>query len=432
MTNELENEQTKSSGGGKGLAILAFLIACATGGGGAYLYQEHLKLVAHLAEQKNDLGTVTKILATSEEKVINLINDNRKESLNNSKSLENKQENISNLFNETKSALEQRFIAESEATKKAIEEALYNYARGDLPKVDLEKEITEMNQIKEENKNTLKQVQEQVQLSNNKALEWDNYFANRKGELEKNIQDSLQLINTAISTELEKFAENIKKQANPQPFLNALAMADIAGKNGQYSTALLYLNEAKSAFNSYNLNQEPYLNFEGALQKLIGQYQELSQAQPAYLQINALMADLDKWQFLADPAKPVFEGKELTEESGVVDKILYVGNDFLKNTVTVIDKADRELSWVSNSINLQSIIRQNIRLDLGFARNALQFGDVQSFQMIVDNLNQEIKKYFNIEQAEIQNALAVLNQLKDTQNQAPDIGELVRAVEQVK
>lgn len=416
MTENTELEavpmEEENKGGGRGLSWLALLLAVAALGGGGYLYQEKVTLNAQGRAHDSEIKRLSKALVASEDRAQELINANKSAINSNKKALDKALQTVEELGASKP--------GESEV-KAAIAEALANYAGGQLPKVDLSKEISQWESIRDENKAISAAIKEEQQQS-----------AEAAKALDKTIASAKEDISALFAEEKAKLDASVKAHSNPAPLINALTMADIAAQNGNYPSAVNYLNEAIAAFERYNLNKAPYEQFKELVYQFLAVHKELAAQPSPAQQINELLAGVDQWPFQTVKSESLVPEKSVAEAEGFWNKTVAIGNNLIASTVTVHKNDDRALAWINKQPNLQNIIRQNVRLDLAFARNALQIGDYANYQEIVKTLSAEIGKYFQTDDENVAAALKTLNALQKGPEKLPKIGELVQAIEQAK
>ena len=107
-----------------------------------------------------------------------------------------------------------------------------------------------------------------------------------------------------------------------------------------------------------------------------------------------------------------------------------VGQNILAKTVTVTKIDDAGLTWIQTNEALQIILKENLRLDLAYARNALQLHDQAAYAATADRLHGEIERLFDSSNNNVAAALATLEQLKTSNGNAPDIAALTEKLEQ--
>ena len=91
---------------------------------------------------------------------------------------------------------------------------------------------------------------------------------------------------------------------------------------------------------------------------------------------------------------------------------------------------DAGLTWIQANDALQIILKENLRLDLAYARNALQLHDQAAYAATADRLHAEIERLFDVNNDNVVAALATLEALKNSGGNAPDIAALIEKLEQ--
>ena len=207
-------------------------------------------------------------------------------------------------------------------------------------------------------------------------------------------------------------------------------MAQIAANDGNYSAAKAYLDQAGATFTLFNLGQSNYAAYQDELTKLRTQYAVLAaQATPA-AQIDAIIATLPAWPYKnVDPVN-LLAPKEDAQAADWKDRLKGVGQNILAKTVTVTKIDDAGLTWIQTNEALQIILKENLRLDLAYARNALQLHDQAAYAATADRLRGEIERLFDSSNNNVAAALATLEQLKTGNSNAPDIAALTEKLEQ--
>ena len=91
---------------------------------------------------------------------------------------------------------------------------------------------------------------------------------------------------------------------------------------------------------------------------------------------------------------------------------------------------DAGLTWIQANDALQIILKENLRLDLAYARNALQLHDQAAYAATADRLHGDIERLFDVNNDKVASALATLEALKTRSSNAPDIAALIEKLEQ--
>ena len=385
---------------GRGLAILALLVSVAVAGGGAYTLKQfsetYSDTVAQVALQMQTQESAQQNYASSSQL------DDLALRLNN---LEKQTQALNNLDSTIDAAVAARQMSDEQITaivaansisrddaESLIKQELATFAQGET-KIDLSKEIAAVQSSEAAAKAAVQQIDEKRVL----------------------IEHALAQNNSS---------------ANPYPLINALKMAQIAANDGNYSAAKAYLDQAGATFTLFNLGQSNYAAYQDELTKLRTQYAVLAaQATPA-AQIDAIIATLPAWPYKnVDPVN-LLAPKEDAQAADWKDRLKGVGQNILAKTVTVTKIDDAGLTWIQTNEALQIILKENLRLDLAYARNALQLHDQTAYAATADRLHGEIERLFDSSNNNVAAALATLEQLKTSNSNAPDIAALTEKLEQ--
>ena len=385
---------------GRGLAILALLVSVAVAGGGAYTLKQfsetYSDTVAQVALQMQTQESAQQNYASNSQV------DDLALRLNN---LEKQTQALNNLDSTIDAAVAARQTSDEqiaaivaansisrEQAESLIKQELATFAQGET-KIDLSKEIAAVQSSEAAAKAAVQQIDEKRVL----------------------IEHALAQNNSS---------------ANPYPLINALKMAQIAANDGNYSAAKAYLDQAGATFTLFNLGQSNYAAYQDELTKLRTQYAVLAaQATPA-AQIDAIIATLPAWPYKnVDPVN-LLAPKESAEAADWKDRLKGVGQNILAKTVTVTKIDDAGLTWIQTNEALQIILKENLRLDLAYARNALQLHDQAAYAATADRLRGEIERLFDSSNNNVAAALATLEQLKTSNGNAPDIAALTEKLEQ--
>ena len=382
---------------GRGLAILALLVSVAVAGGGAYTLKQfsetYSDTVAQVALQMQTQESAQQNYASSSQL------DDLALRLNN---LEKQTQALNNLDSTIDAAVAARQTSDEqiaaivaansisrEQAESLIKQELATFAQGET-KIDLSKEIAAVQSSEAAAKAAVQQIDEKRVL----------------------IEHALAQSNSS---------------ANPYPLINALKMAQIAANDGNYSAAKAYLDQAGATFTLFNLGQSNYAAYQDELTKLRTQYAVLAaQATPA-AQIDAIIATLPAWPY--KNANPLARKTEV-KAADWKERLKGVGADILDKTITVSEIDDAGLTWIQANEALQIILKENLRLDLAYARNALQLHDQAAYAVTADRLHDEIERLFDSSNNNVATALATLEQLKTGNSNAPDIAALTEKLEQ--
>lgn len=382
---------------GRGLAILALLVSVAVAGGGAYTLKQfsetYSDTVAQVALQMQTQESAQQNYASNSQV------DDLALRLNN---LEKQTQALNNLDSTIDAAVAARQTSDEQITaivaansisrddaESLIKQELATFAQGET-KIDLSKEIAAVQNSEAAAKAAVQQIDEKRVL----------------------IEHALAQSNSS---------------ANPYPLINALKMAQIAANDGNYSAAKAYLDQAGATFTLFNLGQSNYAAYQDELTKLRTQYAVLAaQATPA-AQIDAIIATLPAWPY--KNANPLARKTEV-KAADWKERLKGVGADILDKTITVSEIDDAGLTWIQANEALQIILKENLRLDLAYARNALQLHDQAAYAVTADRLHDEIERLFDSSNNNVATALATLEQLKTGNSNAPDIAALTEKLEQ--
>lgn len=411
MTDQQTNTQTpeaETPKAGNGLALLALLIGAA----GATL--------GYISHQKNE----------AQEAVISKL-------LQELNTAQQQQAQLTTQLQQTQSALlsasDVSGLAQKEIEKLQLNEQFsvaMNAAIATLPVPVTQDDVVQLlNQASEQFQNTEKRINEQAQLelgkiqqqhAQSQALLLDANELTSKVTLV--YREKAQAIEALTQEKLDAIARAQSTLAYSAPVENALKLALSSAKQGQFQASHALLQEAIASFDVFNLNEKPYAELKERLVALLPQFQALSEQQSSDANFEALLATLPEWTFKAPDAENQLKAKDVASEQAWDDKLLAIGNNVLAKTVTITKSSDEAISWVNSSANLRAIIRQNVQLDLAFARNALQVGDVTEFERVRGRLIEYISRYFDNNDANVAKALEVLTQL---QHQTADLQGLL-------
>ena len=395
--DDTRNYEHRAPKSGRGLALLALLVSVATAGGCFYT----LKQLAEngdraLALQAKTQETALQNFATVgqlDELTLHLDNlEKQTQALNNLDSTIDAAVAARQTSDEQIAAIVAANSISREQAESLIKQELATFAQGET-KIDLSKEIAAVQSSEAAAKAAVQQIDEKRVL----------------------IEHALAQNNSS---------------ANPYPLINALKMAQIAANDGNYSAAKAYLDQAGATFTLFNLGQSNYAAYQDELTKLRTQYAVLAaQATPA-AQIDAIIATLPAWPYKnVDPVN-LLAPKENAQAADWKDRLKGVGQNILAKTVTVTKIDDAGLTWIQTNEALQIILKENLRLDLAYARNALQLHDQAAYAATADRLRGEIERLFDSSNNNVAAALATLEQLKTGNSNAPDIAALTEKLEQ--
>ena len=381
---------------GRGLAFLALLVSVATAGGGALV----LKQLAENTEKNFSLqakaqeSALQNIASSGQVDEITLRVNN----------LEKQAQALNTLDSTISAAVAANQISEDQiaaivtansinrdAVESLIKQELASFAQGET-KIDLSKEIAAVQQSEAAAKAAVQQIDEKRVL----------------------IEHAL--------------AQN-NNSATPYPLLNALKMAKIAASDGNYSAAKAYLDQAGETYTLFDLNGTAYAKYQNALTELRTEYGILAAKPAPAAEIEAIIATLPKWPYKNVNAVNLLAAKEQTAPADWQDKLKDAGQNILEKTITVVKIDDAGNAWIQANDALQIIHKDNLRLNLAFARNALQLRDQAGYNLIAKELYAQIERLFDTANSDVAAALATLERLETSDDKIPDIGALIEQIE---
>lgn len=250
-------------------------------------------------------------------------------------------------------------------------------------------------------------------------------------KIQQNAQQAVHEINQRAQEIEEQFTQ-LQTRANPYPVLQLLHLANAAALAGQADGVVQYLEKAQAQFSTFNLEQAPYPSLKAQIQEKISQYKILAeQPAPAKL-LEEILENSHTWEFktTATQATPASEENPSTSNQNMITRAKNALSKTLSKAITVTKADDDGLAWINANWQLQQIIRQNIRLDLAFARNALLFNNTESYKQTAERLQTHISTYFDTTQPSVKQALDTLETLKNSTSSLPTLAELVDAFTQ--
>lgn len=393
-----DEQKTPQSGSGRGLAFLSLVVSLAIFGGGTFALNKitthYNDAIAKLNLNLND--TAPKTYAT-----INKVDGLAQQIAH----LDQQTKNIDSAINtavnaavaanqvsdEQIAAIAAQHSISREQVESLIKQELANFAQGET-KIDLSKEIAAVQQSEAAAKAAVQEIDEKRVL----------------------IEHAL--------------AQN-NNSANPYPLLNALKMAKIAASDGNYSAAKAYLDQAGETYTLFNLNGTAYAKYQNALTELRTEYGILAAKPAPAAEIEAIIATLPKWPYKNVNAVNLLVAKEQTAPADWQDKLKDAGQNILEKTITVVKIDDAGNAWIQANDALQIIHKDNLRLNLAFARNALQLRDQAGYNHIAKELYAQIERLFDTANSDVAAALATLERLETSDDKIPDIGALIEQIE---
>ena len=390
---------------GRGLALLALLVSIATAGAGIYALKQFSDSYdrAFTLQAKAQESALQHFASTGQVDDLTL----RVEALNKQAQVLNNLDSTINTAIAANQLSEDQIAAlvaansiNREQAESLIKQALATFAQGET-KIDLSKEIAAVEKSEAAAKAAVQQIDDKAQT-----------FAREIDEKRVLIEHALAQSNNSI---------------NPFPLINALKMAQIAANDGNYNAAKAYLEQAGATYTLFNLGQSNYAQYQDELAKLRSDYAVLAaQATPA-AQIDAIIATLPAWPYKnVDP----LAHEETVKAADWKERLKGIGADILKKTITVREIDDAGLTWIQANDALQIILKENLRLDLAYARNALQLHDQAAYAATADRLHSDIERLFDVNNDNVAAALATLESLKNSGGNAPDIAALIEKLEQ--
>ena len=390
---------------GRGLALLALLVSIATAGAGIYALKQFSDSYdrAFTLQAKAQESALQHFASTGQVDDLTL----RVEALNKQAQVLNNLDSTINTAIAANQLSEDQIAAlvaansiNREQAESLIKQALATFAQGET-KIDLSKEIAAVEKSEAAAKAAVQQINDKAQT-----------FAREIDEKRVLIEHALAQSNNSI---------------NPFPLINALKMAQIAANDGNYNAAKAYLEQAGATYTLFNLGQSNYAQYQDELAKLRSDYAVLAaQATPA-AQIDAIITTLPAWPYKnVDP----LAHEETVKAADWKERLKGIGADILKKTITVREIDDAGLTWIQANDALQIILKENLRLDLAYARNALQLHDQAAYAATADRLHSDIERLFDVNNDNVAAALATLESLKNSGGNAPDIAALIEKLEQ--
>ena len=379
---------------GRGLALLALLVSIATAGAGIYALKQFSDSYdrAFTLQAKAQESALQHFASTGQVDDLTL----RVEALNKQTQV------LNNLDSTINTAIAANSINREQA-ESLIKQALATFAQGET-KIDLSKEIAAVEKSEAAAKAAVQQIDDKAQT-----------FAREIDEKRVLIEHALAQSNNSI---------------NPFPLINALKMAQIAANDGNYNAAKAYLEQAGATYTLFNLGQSNYAQYQDELAKLRSDYAVLAaQATPA-AQIDAIITTLPAWPYKNVNPLNLLSPKAETKAADWKDRLKGVGANILDKTITVSKIDDAGLAWIQTNDALQIILKENLRLDLAYARNALQLHDQAAYAATADRLHSDIERLFDVNNDNVAAALATLEALKNSGGNAPDIAALIEKLEQ--
>ncbi|SUO96552.1 uroporphyrinogen-III C-methyltransferase [Suttonella ornithocola] len=414
---------------GKGIALLALLISLASAGAVWYGYSH-----SNLTQQSNN--RIEKQATEAELRVVEVektVSELQKHIANNAQGLDKaevstlitnalqdfaKNQSANNAGDEQtlKTYIDQK-IAELDTNEKNsgfseeqvqgfIKQALLNFSEnnGDS-KIDLSEELA-----------TIEKAHTEVQ----QALQ----------TLHQHSQQVEQMLNQKAQTLAGQLETHVEPQTNPNLLINSLTLANIALENSNFEIAEKYLQQAEQTFSIFHLDNEHYSGYLPQIKTLREQVVQLASQSSPIIKIDGVIASIADWSFKQTHHSQSQQKTESENHKSWLDTVKNVGDKIIDKTFKVVHNDDSNLTWINTHPDIQTLIRENVRLDLAFARNALQLHDEESYQRTINNLIPRIQQYFNLEDENVNKSITTLEELKALSNQ--QIPNLTNLINQIK
>lgn len=411
--------ETKSESGSKGLALIAFAVSVAALALGGYQFLQNSRLASQLNDQRAVLQKETSRLDSADstaseqlaalrsdvaaiqlpapgmdrDSVVKTIAENMAKM---EKSVAEMQANTANELDKRLSALPKAM--DRAAVQSLVKQELATFAQtlgGSQPTLDFSDEIAKVEASEARSKQIL-------------------------ADIEKNAAQLDSRLQQALADAEKQLAELADSRAS---VLNLVTLAQLAGHARQYQAAAQYLQQANA-----HLAAGDNAEWQGALADAAQRFQQLASQPSPHAAIDHLITRVDEWPIRNSNASNLIAPDAATVPKTLIDKVKHVGHEIIAHTVTVVPLDDEGLAWINHNPVLQNIIRQNVRLDLAFARNALQMQDSVAYANIAATLKTEIERYFDASSAEVRSALETLSKLESAQQTLPDLAPAIQAL----
>lgn len=400
--------QNTNSNSGKGLTLITLLVAAAALALSGYQFTQ----IAALKSALNDQRTAT----TKDLSRLDSVDQHTSEQLS---ALQRDLAQVQVPAPGVDMAAVNQAIAENNAqSKAALEQALANLPKGlarsdvqslvkqelatfaqtldgNRPALDFSDEIAKVQASESSAKQVLAQIEQ-------RASEWDQHVKQTLADAEKHLNDVA---------------------GSQSSLVHLLALAQLAGHAGQYQAAAQYLQQASAL-----LPGSEHMDWQGAIRDAAEQYQRYAAQPSPTTTLDLLIQGVEQWPLRESGHSNMLQSDANAQSDTFMGKMQQIGHDILANTVTVMPLDDEGLVWIEQNPALQNIIRQNVRLDLAFARNALQMQDKAAFTQIASTLKNEIERYFDTQNADVASALNTLEQLNGAQISLPDLAPMIQTL----
>lgn len=242
-------------------------------------------------------------------------------------------------------------------------------------------------------------------------------------------------IQQSLSQQADKLVADLKiiadSRPNPQPLISALTLADIAVQNGDYTVADKYLAQAENSFADFGLDSSAFADYKTRIGQLRGEIAGRADGFTITARIDRVIQSIPDWPFKNPAAAQQAIAEAPIQGETVAETAGNIGQKILNRTFKVVHNDEAGLTWIDAHKDLQTLIRENVRLDLAFARNALQLRHGDAYRRNIEQLVPRIEQYFNTEDAVVADALQQLKALAEQNSvSAPDIAALIAAVKQ--
>lgn len=277
-----------------------------------------------------------------------------------------------------------------------IKQALIHFDKQQQP-IDFSEEISKVRALTQQNEQILAEVQ------------------SLGGRVSQQVNEALDKANARLTEQLEattvqadqRFAEQ-QQVAQFYAVAQWIELADIAVQAQQYVQAAQYLEQALEQIDTAGLS-----NIEtekGSLKTAIQDYRQQDKAQ--YIaQLLTLSQSAYQWKFRVVEKEAVQIAHEDAKATSFMGRMKHIGAQLINNVVSVNRSDEENLSWLSESAVLQSVVRENVLLNVMELRSLLILGDIENANASADALSQSIARYFDKQDAQVIAALALLEKL---------------------
>lgn len=411
--------ETKAEGG-KCLALIALAVSVAALALGGYQFLQNSKLVSQLNDQRavlqkeasrldaadsanaEQLAALRSDVAAIQLPAPGMDRDSVVKTI--AENIAKVEKSVADMQASAASELDQRLSALPKAMDRAavqslLKQELATFAQslgGNQPMLDFSDEIAKVEASEARSKQILADIEKHA------------------AQLDSRLQQ-------ALADAEKQLAELADSRAS---VLNLVTLAQLAGHARQYQAAAQYLQQAGA-----HLAAGDNAQWQGALADAAQRFQQLASQPSPHAAIDQLIARVGEWPFRnSDASNLIAPDESAAAPKTLMDKVKHVGHEIIAHTVTVVPLDDEGLAWVNHNPALQNIIRQNVRLDLAFARNALQLQDSAAYAGIAATLKAQMERYFDTGNAEVKGALETLSKLESAQQTLPDLAPVIQAL----